>query len=394
MSVRSACTRATPRGWTPASSRLRAAYIPHPPFPRPVNELPVGVLEGTMVVVADERWGNQLHNKGSHGTPMSGGGLELSLLEAAYLVEADRMRVERAGGGGNAVTLEDLIAAGGAGDPAFGVRYVVYRDLRERGYVVRPSTTPGVDLEVFPRGESVKAGDYMWMLAVSERASFATSEFLALLHRAEALGRRLLIGVVDEEGDVTHYRAQLREMRGGLPTAAPEGPELGGWAFDDRVVTFELGSADALAPPGHLGRRLGGAHQLSLIEAAWLARAGRLRLRDATTGEALALGDLVARARARQPDFDLRLRVYSDLRERGLVAKTGFKYGTHFRAYEEDPEGHHARFLVHAVPRDHETSWPELSRAVRLAHGVRKEMVFGAAGEQGVEYLKIRRVRP
>jgi tRNA-intron endonuclease len=234
----------------------------------------------------------------------------------------------------------------------------------------------------------------MWMLAVSERASFATASFLALLHRAEALGRKLLVGVVDEEGDVTHYRAQLREMRGGLPGVAPEGPEIGGWAFDDRVVTFELGSADALAPPGHLGRRLGGAHQLSLIEAVWLARAGRLRLRDATTGEPLPIGDLVTRARAGQPDFDLRLRVYSDLRERGLVAKTGFKYGTHFRAYEEDPEGHHARFLVHAVPRDHETSWPELSRAVRLAHGVRKEMVFGAAGEQGVEYLKVRRVRP
>ncbi len=353
----------------------------------------MGVLDEGRVVVADPKAASQLHNKGSHGTPLSGGPLELTLLEAAYLVEAGRMRAERADG--SAVGLEDLATAGGAQDTAFGVRYVVYRDLRERGYVVRPSTTPGVDLEVLPRGAPLKGGERMWMLAVSERASFATTPFLELVHRAEALGRKLLIGVVDEEGDVTHYRAQVREMGGELPRTATEGaPELGGWAFEDRVVTFDLGSADALAPPGQLGRRLGSSHQLSLIEAAWLARAGRLRLRDASTGAPMDAEGLVARARASQTDFDLRLRVYADLRERGLVAKTGFKYGTHFRAYEEDPEGHHARFLVHAVPRDHETSWPELSRAVRLAHGVRKEMVFGAAGESGVEYLKIRRVRP
>ena len=364
-----------------------------PALPSRVTDLPVGALGEASVVVADPKAGSQLHNKGSHGTPLSGGALELSLLEAAYLVEAGRMRVDRADG--SAASFEDLATMGGSQDPAFGVRYVVYRDLRERGYVVRPSTTPGVDLEVLPRGAPVKGGERMWMLAVSERASFATTPFLELVHRAEALGRKLLIGVVDEEGDVTHYRAQVREMGGGLPRTATEGaPVLGGWAFEDRVVTYDLDSADALAPPGQLGRRLGSSHQLSLIEAVWLARAGRLRLRDASTGAGMSTAELEARARRTQADFELRLRVYTDLRERGLVAKTGFKYGTHFRAYEEDPEGHHARFLVHAVPRDHETSWPELSRAVRLAHGVRKEMVFGAAGEGGVEYLKIRRVRP
>ena len=102
----------------------------------------------------------------------------------------------------------------------------------------------------------------------------------------------------------------------------------------------------------------------------------------------------MGRARGRRPDFDLRYKVYKDLREKGLVVKTGFKYGTHFRVYDRDPGSNHARFLVHAVPRDLETSWPELSRAVRLAHGVRKEMVFGAADSRGVEYLRMRRIRP
>ncbi len=347
-------------------------------------------MEGTSVLVADQRQASQLYNKGSHGVPETGGGLRLSLLEAAYLVDADRLEVQ--GADGEPVSLEDLAAAGGAGDPAFEVRYLIYRDMRERGYLARPSTTPGVDFDIYPRGGSPKDEVSEWLLAVSERASFETAPFLGMLHRAETFGRRVLIGVVDEEGDVTHYRAHLQSMEGTLPRDGPGIVE--GWAFEDRVLAFDLEAAGEVTSPGRLGRRMGDLHQLSLIEAARLSRLGLLSLRDAGTGAPLDHEGFMDRCGRSQPDFGLRLRVYSDLRDRGLVVKTGFKYGTHFRAYDRDPDADHARFLVHAVPRDHETSWPELSRAVRLAHGVRKEMVFGAAGEGGVEYLKLDRVRP
>ncbi len=361
-----------------------------PDLPQAVTDLPLGRLDGDTVVVVDERAASTLFNKGSHGTPESGGGLRMTLMEAAYLVDAGRLAVED--GLGGSLDLEDLVSSGGRSDPAFEVRYLVYRDMRERGYLVKPSTTPGVDFDVFPRGGNHKDPARQWLLAVSERASFETAPFLDMLHRAETFGRRVLIGVVDEEGDVTHYLAQLRQLDGTLPVGGSG--TLEGWAFEDRVLAFDLEAAGELAPPGHLGRRLGEMHQLSLIEAAHLLELGNLRLRDAGTGEPLAEAAFLERVRRDRPDFDLRFRVYRDLREKGLVVKTGFKYGTHFRVYERDPGSDHARFLVHAVPRDLETSWPELSRAVRLAHGVRKEMVFGAAGEGGVEYLKLRRVRP
>jgi tRNA-intron endonuclease len=355
-----------------------------------VTDVPVGRLEGETIVVEDERAASTLYNKGSHGTPESGGGLRLTYMESAYLVDADRLRVED--GDGNPVTYEDLISSGGRSDPVFEVHYLVYRDMRERGYLVKPSTTPGVDFDVFPRGGTHKDPSRQWLLAVSERASFGTEPFLDMLHRAERFKRRVLIGVVDEEGDVTHYVAQLREMAGVLPG---EGDGmLEGWAFEDRVLAFDLEAASELAPPGHLGRRLGDMHQLSLIEAAHLLETDHLTLKDAGTGEPMEGRDFLDRARERRPDFDLRFKVYRDLRGKGLVVKTGFKYGTHFRAYDRDPDTEHAKYLIHAVPRDLETSWPELSRAVRLAHGVRKEMVFGAADDRGVEYLKLRRVRP
>ena len=361
-----------------------------PDLPIAVSDIPLGKLEGDMVLVEDERAASTLYNKGSHGTPEAGGGLRLTYMESAYLVDADRLRVEDDLGG--QVTLEDLISSGGRADPAFEVMYLVYRDMRERGYLVKISTTPGVDFDVFPRGGSHKDPSRQWLLAVSERASFGTEPFLDMLHRAEKFSRRVLIGVVDEEGDVTHYVAQLRQMGGTLPGEG-EGM-LEGWAFADRVLAFDLEAAGDLAPPGHLGRRLGDMHQLSLIESAHLMETGHLMLRDAGTGQPMTEEAFMERVRGNRPDFELRFKVYRDLREKGLVVKTGFKYGTHFRAYDRDPDTEHAKYLIHAVPRDLETSWPELSRAVRIAHGVRKEMVFGAADAAGVEYLKLRRVRP
>jgi tRNA splicing endonuclease len=37
---------------------------------------------------------------------------------------------------------------------------------------------------------------------------------------------------------------------------------------------------------------------------------------------------------------------------------------------------------------------PEMSRAVRLAHGVRKRMIFAYSGKNGLEYLDIGRAKP
>jgi len=85
--------------------------------------------------------------------------------------------------------------------------------------------------------------------------------------------------------------------------------------------------------------------------------------------------------------------VYRDLRSRGVVVKTGFKYGTHFRAYEGDPEKIHARYLVHSLPADYRGGWPEVSRAVRLAHGVKKHLVLASCGES-IAYVHLERVRP
>ncbi|MFB6269262.1 MAG: tRNA-intron lyase, partial [Halobacterium sp.] len=114
--------------------------------------------------------------------------------------------------------------------------------------------------------------------------------------------------------------------------------------------------------------------QLSLLEAAYLAAQGVLALGDAD------VEDVVEQGRAGEGDrFDRRLRVYRALRDADMVPKTGFKFGADFRTYSEvesvDDLGH-SELLVRALPAGHEFAPRDLSLDVRLAHGVRKRMVF------------------
>lgn len=347
-----------------------------------------GELLENRVVVDDAAEASGLHNRGYFGTPRSGGGLALDLLEAVYLVEAGRLEVRRKG---RAVSARELFRAASAAIEAFEIRYLVYRDLRQRGYVVEARGGP-VDFQVYPRGGAPKkTPSKYWVRALSERAVFDLAELLGRSEEAAAVRKALLLGLVDEESDLTYYSVREAHPRGHRPPIKSSAVVV--HFLGDRAVVIDEDQARALHDAGFFGKMIGRRLQLSLLETAYLLKAGLVEVRNADTDRPIRLPRLVKEAEAIEPDFDLRLRAYEDLTARGVISKTGFKYGAHFRAYEGDPETHHAKYLVHVVPSGHRGAWPEISRAVRLAHGVKKQILFGEVGD-GVRYVKLERVRP
>ncbi|HKW42753.1 MAG TPA: tRNA-intron lyase [Thermoplasmata archaeon] len=348
-----------------------------------------GELKDGMVVVADPAEASGLHSRGFFGTPRSGGALELDLLEAVYLVEADRLEVRRRG---RAVSARELFRAASAAIPSFEILYLVYRDLRQRGYVVEARGGP-VDFQVYPRGGAPKkTPSKYWVRALSERAVFDLAELLSRAEEAARVRKALLLGLVDEESDLTYYGVREAHPHGHRATSPPK-DRIVVHFLGDRAVVIDEAQARALHADGFFGKMIGRRLQLSLLETAYLLKAGVAEVRNADTDRPIRFPRLMKEATAIQPDFELRLQAYEDLTARGVISKTGFKYGSHFRAYEGDPETHHAKYLVHVVPKGHRGAWPEISRAVRLAHGVKKQILFGEVGD-GVRYVKLERVRP
>lgn len=348
-----------------------------------------GGLTDRQVLVADPAEASALYNRGYFGTPRSGGALQLDLLEAVYLVETERLAVERSG---HALSVRDLFRAAAAAIPSFEIRYLVYRDLRQRGYVVEARGSP-VDFQVYPRGGAPKkTPSKYWVRALSERAVFDLAELLERTAEAASVRKTLLLALVDEESDLTYYGVREAHPRGHRTIAPPKGRIVAHF-LGDRAVVIDEAQARALHDSGFFGKMIGRRLQLSLLETAFLLKAGFADVHNAETDRRIGLARLIREARAIQPDFPLRLQAYEDLTGRGVISKTGFKYGSHFRAYEGDPETHHAKYLVHVVPKGHRGAWPEISRAVRLAHGVKKQILFGEVGD-GVRYVKLERVRP
>jgi tRNA-intron endonuclease len=346
-------------------------------------------LRGRDIVIKDKAEASQIHNKGYFGTPLSGGSLKLELIEGIFLSESGKVNVRKKG---KKLAFPKLLKVANEKYPNFEIKYLVYRDLRLRGYVVKSCLEP-LDFRVFPRGGSPnKTPSKYWVSAISERSVFDLKELREHLAKVLNVKKKLLIAVVDEESDLTYYEARTVKPKGQFKKKRKK--KLARALFlEDRVMVADEDEAVTLYESGYFGKMIGNRLQLSLIETAYLLEKGIIEVKNANTGRKIGLDSFVKKARNIQPDFSLRLKVFKDLEEKGLIVKTGFKYGSHFRAYTNAPDKTHAKYLVHSFSSGHRGMWPEVSRAIRVSHGVKKDILFGMAGKK-IEYVALRRVRP
>jgi len=163
--------------------------------------------------------------------------------------------------------------------------------------------------------------------------------------------------------------------------------------LENRLVLFEKELSEDLLKKEFYGKPFGRGLQLSLVEGLYLAKKDIITIYD-LKGNKVSLKKFERSINETQPDINQRLAVFTDLKKRGMLVKTGFKFGAHFRAYTQQPEKTHAEYLIHAVDQSFSSIWAEMSRAVRLAHSVNKEILFAQVTGEEVTYVKIGRLRP
>lgn len=145
--------------------------------------------------------------------------------------------------------------------------------------------------------------------------------------------------------------------------------------------------------------------ELGLAEALYLLERGKIKVlvKQKSRKKSLKFKDLFKLASDEINGFGTQYAVYKDLRDRGYLVKTGFKFGTHFRVYDRGvklrrgPKAphEHTKWIVHAVAEEAAFSLPELSRAVRLAHNIRATMLWAVVDkESDVTYYLVQRITP
>ncbi len=131
---------------------------------------------------------------------------------------------------------------------------------------------------------------------------------------------------------------------------------------------------------------------LDPLEALYLVETGKIQVEEG--GRPLSLEELHGRLRLTERQKQLYV-IYRDLRSRGLVVRSGLKYGASFLAYRRGPGLEHAPFIVHFIEPDRPMDPVELVLAGRLGHSVRKTFVLGTLEHDGrPTYLMLKWFRP
>lgn len=293
-----------------------------------------------------------------------GNRLLLHPVEAVYLTSKGNIGVRWKG---RKLSLPELFRWAVSRDPDFPSLYFAYEDLRDRGHKIKPVGRYLVGKNVF--------------LPLSERENIT----MPWLFEVKKNFDNFILAVVDEESEITYYRVVDIELVG---RQKEEMGRLKGYFVRDRVLTDSV----EIFRNYFYGNERNGLVSLSLVESLYLAEKGVLEI---YADKKLDVEEIKKLGVAAENNFLRRYEVYKDLKERGFVVKTGFKFGSDFRIYEEVrsvKDLPHSKYLV-AVVDDREMPLYEIARAVRLAQNVRKKMVFAFKQDEENRYIVIERVR-
>ena len=88
--------------------------------------------------------------------------------------------------------------------------------------------------------------------------------------------------------------------------------------------------------------------------------------------------------------FEMKFRVYKDLRDKGYIVTPGIKFGSDFAVYQKGPGIDHAPYIILIYESQENLSPTDLVLIGRLAHGVQKKFIFAIpSGKDKINYLSM-----
>jgi tRNA-intron endonuclease, archaea type len=334
----------------------------------------LATIDGTTIRIGKE--GKTLYEQSGYGRP-DGDGLRLSPEETLYLFHRQKIEVPD-------YTFDTLFSEF-CDHPNFMRSFLVYRDLRERGYVVQ---TGPHDFRVFRRGEKPGKGESLYLVRVlSERDPIRFWKLIEEVIVSRNMRKQYVLAVVDDEDELTYYEIKLPKLADActtLPALSRHDAVLVG---KSAMVRARAGTDLELA--GY-GKRLDPERLiLTPVELLYLMGKGTITLVRGT--ETVSPVEFLAIACDTDQELAIKNSVYNELRSHDYAPRTGYKFGHHFRVY--CGKSIHSDLLVHAVEKEAVLPMSVISRSVRMAHSVKKKMFFGAVHSSGIQFVEFARIK-
>ncbi len=163
-----------------------------------------------------------LYNLGSYGTPQKGGGLLLTPYEVLHL--AERGKIKPMDKNKKLLTEIELYAMFAKSDPDFSDRYMVYKDLRNRGHVINQGSGSTFFFRLYDKGVKIfNASARYYVRPLREGDAIQIKDLDYLLELATSSKKKLVIGLVDALGDISYlivdeYKVEKNKENHGFDT--------------------------------------------------------------------------------------------------------------------------------------------------------------------------------
>jgi tRNA-intron endonuclease len=168
------------------------------------------VIEGVLtkkylIKIVDTKSQDQLRNKG-YGDKEDNNYL-LETYEALYLLYLNKLVINNGSMDNFGSLLKHVLKY----DKEIVTRFLVYRDLRSRGYVVKEGFGFGADFRVYERGEYEKKRAKYVVFCINEGIKVKVGELSKNVREIETMGKNAIAAVVERRGEVIYYK--LTDMK-------------------------------------------------------------------------------------------------------------------------------------------------------------------------------------
>ena len=160
-----------------------------------------GVLIKNQVIVLEPNLQQQLRQKG-YGE-MDQGKLFLMSFESLYLLFTGRLALFS---GKKNIDFDSLLKMCKEHDKDILTKFLVYRDLRNRGYTVRDGLDFGSDFRVYGKPFSPKSSAQFLVFSLNEGKHENISKLQKRVEKISEIDKQPIIAVVQRQGEIIYYK--------------------------------------------------------------------------------------------------------------------------------------------------------------------------------------------
>jgi tRNA-intron endonuclease len=171
-----------------------------------------GVMINNQTIILDPNVQQDLEQKGYGEIEKKK--LILKPFEALYLLYIDKLTIFK---GKNNINFDSLLQICKKQDDDLLTKFLVYRDLRTRGYTVKDGFGFGSDFRVYDKGDFGEKEAKFLIFGFNEGKQEKIGKLQKQIEEITKMGKEPIIAVIERRGEIIYYKISKINFKENLP---------------------------------------------------------------------------------------------------------------------------------------------------------------------------------